>query len=77
MKENDLISIYSGNEASANLIRGRLERAGISSVIKKVSNAGTWGVVPDNIDLFVEQEDEKMAQKIIEEYIQVNKSEKL
>jgi hypothetical protein len=76
-EESDLISIYSGTQVSANLLKGWLEREGISAVIRKVSNAGTWGIVPDNIDLFVQPSDKQRAERIIDEFIRSNKAEKL
>lgn len=76
MKEDTLISIYSGNEASVHLLKGRLERVGISSEIRKESHAGYWGVVPDNIELFINSIDEEMAKPIIEEFTNTTKLEK-
>lgn len=77
MKETEnLVSVYTGTEASAILLKGHLERVGISSVIKRVSNAGTWGTVPDNIDLFVESEDRKEAEPVIEEFVKGHLTER-
>lgn len=77
MEKNDLISIYTGTEASALLLKAKLERAGISSIIRKASNAGTWGVVPDNIDLLVESKEQKEAVPVLNEFLRSNKVEKL
>jgi hypothetical protein len=77
ISEGSLVSIYTGTEASAMLLKGRLERAGISSVIRKASNAGTWGVVPDNIDLLVESAEQKEAEPVLNDFIHSNKVEKL
>jgi hypothetical protein len=75
MEKDDLISIYTGTESSALLLKGKLEGAGISSIIRKASNAGTWGVVPDNIDLLVERSEKKEAEHLLDEFIR--KAEKL
>lgn len=67
--EQQLVSVYSGTEASVLLLKGKLEMMGIASEIRKDSNAGTWGVVPDNIDLYIESEYRKAAEPIIEEFV--------
>jgi hypothetical protein len=78
MKEDkDLISVYSGTEASALLLKKRLEMIGISSMIKRDSKAGTWGAVADNIDLFIETADKREARPVIETFMHTDKVEKL
>jgi hypothetical protein len=77
MKDNSsLISVYTGTEASAVLLKGKLEMTGISSEIRKESNAGYWGVVPDNIELFIEENDLKEAEPVIEDFIRSRRVEK-
>lgn len=75
--ESSLISIYSGNEASVHLLKGKLEREGICSEIRKESQAGYWGVVPDNIELFINSSDKEIAKPVIDEFLQTDKVEKL
>jgi hypothetical protein len=78
MKENkDLIGIYSGTDASVHLLKTRLDRMGISAEIRKDSNAGTWGIVPDNIELYIERSNQKEAESIINEFIQRRKLDQL
>lgn len=78
MKEEDnLISIYSGNEASVHLLKGKLDRVGISSEIRKESQAGYWGVVPDNIELFINSSDKEQAKPVLDEFLHTDKVEKL
>jgi Asp/Glu/hydantoin racemase len=70
MEEDErLISVYTGNEASAILLKNRLDMMGISAIVRKASNAGTWGVVADNIELFIVSDDKERAQPIINEFI--------
>lgn len=75
--DSNLISVYTGTEASVTLLKGKLDLAGIVSVIRKESNAGTWGVVPDNIELFIEKADQKEAEPVINEFIHSRKVEKI
>lgn len=75
--EQQLVSVYSGTEASVQLLKGKLEMMGISAEIRKDSNAGTWGVVPDNIDLYIESAYRKAAEPIIEEFTSNRHVEKL
>lgn len=77
ISEGSLVSIYTGTEASAMLLKGRLEMAGISSIIRKASNAGTWGVVPGNIDLLVESSEQKEAEPVLNDFIHSSKVDKL
>lgn len=75
-KDPTLISVYTGTESSVVLLKGRLERMGIASEIRNDSTAGTWGVVPDNIELFIEEANQKEAEPIINEFIRSRKVEK-
>ncbi|HLP72889.1 MAG TPA: DUF2007 domain-containing protein [Bacteroidales bacterium] len=75
-KENGLISIYSGTEVSVHLLKGKLDMAGISSEIRKDSAAGTWGIVPENIDLMVPEGDFGEAGKIADEFAASRRVEK-
>lgn len=67
MKE--LESVYSGTEASVLLLKGKLDRMGIAAQVRRDSNAGTWGVVSDKVDLCIEPSQKKEAEPIINEFI--------
>ncbi|HLN20980.1 MAG TPA: hypothetical protein VK213_07810 [Bacteroidales bacterium] len=70
MKANEnLVPVYSGTEASALLLKGRLERLGIASEIRKESTSGTWGIVPDNIELYIEESLQGEAEPVIREFL--------
>lgn len=75
MKE--FVSIYSGTEASVLLLKGKLDRIGIASQIRKDSNAGTWGIVPDNVELCIEPSLQKEAEQIIDEFRNKRNVEKM
>lgn len=75
--EQQLVSVYSGTEASALLLKGQLERMGIAAEIRRESKAGTWGVVPDNIDLYIEPQNLKEAEAVIDEFVRNRHAEKL
>ncbi|HEX2921687.1 MAG TPA: hypothetical protein VHO50_11040 [Bacteroidales bacterium] len=72
MNENkNLISVYSGTEASVLLLKGKLARMGIASEIRKDSNAGYWGVVPDNIELYIEKSNQEEAEPVITSFLNI------
>jgi hypothetical protein len=78
MKEkNNLIRIYTGTEVTVILLKGELEQAGISSIIRNDYNsgvtAGFTGGTPSAIDLYIQEIDMKNAEPIISEFIQINK----
>jgi alpha-amylase/alpha-mannosidase (GH57 family) len=74
MKENNkLIRIYSGNEVTVNLLKGRLENIGVSASIQNDSNDSFLRGVPTAVDLYIQQFDFKKAEQIINEFIQKNK----
>jgi len=71
-ENNNLIKVYAGNEASALLLKARLEGAGISSLIKN-DYSGAWLLgVPPAIDLYIQESDLKEADPIIKDFIQDN-----
>ena len=75
MKEekNKSIRVYSGNEVTVNLLKGRLEIAGISSMIQNDSGDSFLRGVPAAVDLYIRQSDYKKAEPIISEFIKKNK----
>jgi len=66
-KTNNLIKVFSGPEASAILLKSRLEDSGISSIIKNDSSDAFLGTVTPVIDLYIQELDLKKAQLIISE----------
>jgi hypothetical protein len=75
MKEKDrLIRIYSGNEVTINLLRGRLEIEGISASIQNDSGDSFLRGSPAAVDLYIQQSDYKKAEPIINEFIDKNKA---
>jgi hypothetical protein len=66
-KTNNLIKVFSGPEASAILLKSRLEDSGISSIIKNDSSDAFLGTVTPVIDLYIQESDLKKAQLIISE----------
>lgn len=71
MIENDnLVAVYSGTEASVLLLKGRLERMGIASKVRKESKAGSWGIVPDNVELCIQKSLQREADPVINEFLQ-------
>ena len=74
MKENNkLIRVYSGNEVSVNMLKGRLENIGISATIQNDSPDSFLRGVPAAVDLYVQQFDYKKAEQILNEFILKNK----
>jgi len=72
-----LICVFSGTEASVQLLKGKLDMAGIACEIRRDSNAGTWGVVPGNVVLCVESSKRKEAEPVIYEFVNNRHVEKL
>ena len=66
-KTNHLIKAISGPEASAILLKTRLEEIGISSIIKNDSGFAYLGVAPVVIELYIQESDYEKAQHIIAE----------
>jgi hypothetical protein len=63
---NMLIKVFSGSEASAILLKSRLENSGISSVIKNDSGDAFLGTVTPFVDLYVKEADFRKARLIVE-----------
>lgn len=74
MKDKDkLIRIYSGNEVTIHMLKGRLDLAGIYAAIQNDSNDSFLRVVPAAVDLYIQQSDYKRAEAIIKEFTVNNK----
>jgi len=75
MKEDSkLVRVYSGNEVKVNLLKGRLEIAGISATIRNDSNDSFLRGVPVAVDLYIQESDLKKAKRIISGFIKKNKA---
>ncbi|MFN2313857.1 MAG: putative signal transducing protein [Bacteroidales bacterium] len=70
-KEENLIKVFTGPEATAMLLMQRLEETGIESLIKNDSNLGYLGAVPQLMDLYIFEEDLDKAMPLIEEMNEV------
>lgn len=66
-KEENLIKVFTGPEATAMLLMKRLEETGIKSLIKNDSGLGYLGAAPDAIDLYIFEEDLEKSRPLIEE----------
>lgn len=75
----DLIRIYSGTEVSVILLKGNLEEAGISSMIKNDfqsgNSAGFYGGIPSAVDLFIQASDMERAQAVVNDFLQFQDKE--
>jgi hypothetical protein len=63
--KNDLIKVFSGPEATAILLKSRLEESGISSIIKNDSSEAFLGVATPFTNLYINESDLKKAQPLI------------
>lgn len=72
-KPDNLVKIFLGTEANANLLKARLEEIGIGALIKNDSQSAFWGGTPPNVDLYIEEKDLKKAETLITKFIRDNK----
>jgi Putative prokaryotic signal transducing protein len=63
-----MIKVFVGSEASAILLKARLEEAGVKVLIKNDSSSAFLGVAPDVVDLYIEDMDIEVAEPIIREF---------
>jgi hypothetical protein len=68
-KSNNLIKVFTGTEASAILLKERLDEIGTSSLIKNDSSSAFFGVAPIVIDLYIQESDLKESEPLIREFI--------
>jgi len=71
---NKLIRIYSGTEVLVNMLKGKLEITGISTIIQNDSNDSFLRGVPTALDLYIQQFDFEKAEPVISEFIKKNKA---
>lgn len=69
-----LIKVFTGNETSVAILTGRLEEAGIPSLVKNDSFKAYLGVIPQAVDLYIKESDLPIAELLINEFIQTNSS---
>ena len=69
---NKLIRIYSGTEVLVNMLKGKLEITGISTIIQNDSNDSFLRGVPTALDLYIQQFDFEKAEPVISEFIKKN-----
>lgn len=74
INEDDLIRVYTGTEISVIHLKGELEEIGIAVLLQNDFqsgiSAGFVGGVPSAIDLFIREADMKLAEPIINDFIQ-------
>jgi hypothetical protein len=73
VKTNNLIKVFIGEEASAILLKSRLEEIGISVLIKNDSPLSFYGGSPPSVDLYIQESYLEKAKPIISEYPLNNK----
>ena len=73
---SNLVKVYTGTEITVQLLKGELEKIGVSSVIKDKFKSGIsagFGTgVPSAIDLFIDENNLEKANPLIEEFKKVN-----
>lgn len=74
-KEENLIKVFTGPQATAMLLMQRLEETGIKSLIKNDSGLGYLGAVPEVIDLYIFEEDLDKARPLIDEMNELQEEE--
>jgi len=72
-EENILVRVYSGNEVKVNMLKSRLETAGIAATIRNDSNDSFLQGIPVAVDLYIQQSDLKKAKRIVSGFIRKNK----
>lgn len=68
----DLFKVFTGNEASAILLKGKLERIGVSAMIKDDSTTAFFGASPAVTDLYIRKSDIPKAIEMVNEFIKAN-----
>jgi hypothetical protein len=73
MKDSeDLFKVFTGNEASAILLKGQLEGIGVSAMIKDDSMNAFLGAATGMEDLYIRKSDIPKAIETINEFIKTN-----
>lgn len=73
MKDSeDLFKVFTGNEASAILLKGQLESIGVSAMIKDDSTNAFLGAATGMTDLYIRKSDLSNAIETINEFNKTN-----
>jgi len=67
-KENELIKVFIGPEASAILLMKRLEETGIYAILKNDSSSAFLGTAPIVMDLYIRVKDLDRGKQLIDEF---------
>lgn len=67
-KENTLVRVYTGPEASAILLKSMLEELGIYALTKNDFSGAYLGVAPLSIDLFIRESDLDKAEPVLRDF---------
>ena len=67
--KDNLIKVFFGVEATALLLKGLLEVAGISVLMKNDSASAFLGVLPQEFDLYIQEMDFVDAEPIITDFV--------
>ena len=70
--EKNLVRVFTGPEASAILLKGRLEEIDIFTLTKNDFSGSFLGVVPPSVDLYIKESDLKRALPLIREFTKEN-----
>jgi hypothetical protein len=68
-KIKDLVKVYTGHEASAILLKARLEDLGIYTLTKNDFTGAFMGVVQPSIDLWINENDLQKAKPVIDDFL--------
>ena len=68
-RQDNLIKVFFGVEATALLLKGLLEEAGISVLMKNDSASAFLGVLPQEFDLYIQEVDFTEAEPIIHDFV--------
>jgi hypothetical protein len=68
-RTDNLIKVFFGVEASALLLKGLLEEAGIPVLLKNDSASAFLGVLPQEFDLYIQEADFGDAEPLINDFI--------
>jgi hypothetical protein len=71
-KDNELVRVFTGSEVTVILLKGKLEQAGIQSMIQNDFDAGLSAGfvsgVPSAVDLYIQKSDLNKAKPIIDKF---------
>jgi hypothetical protein len=68
-RAGNLIKVFFGVESSALLLKGLLEEAGISVLIKNDSASAFLGLLPQEVDLYIQEADLADAVPLVNDFM--------